>query len=86
MFTIVGKYFLHGVYQTGEPYEFYRIYCTVFPSDDEKSHGFEGLKTKAFNFSRDLFYKVVVGDSFIEPLFNDARMERDKVVRYLVKE
>ena len=86
MFTIIGKHFLHGVTVNGEPYEYYRVYCTVDPSQDELRAGFEGLKTKAFNFHPSLFNEVELGDTFIEPLFNEARLDKDRLVRYLINQ
>lgn len=85
MYTIIGKHFLHGVTMNGEPYEFYRVYCTVSPSDEEARSGFEGLKTKAFNFSNSLFNEVSLGDTFSQALVNDAKAERDRLVCYLIK-
>lgn len=85
-YTIIGKHDLHGVTINGEPYQYFRIYCTVSPTSDEVNSGFEGLKTKAFNFSRKLFNEVVVGETFNEPLFNDARLDKDRCVQYLVKD
>ncbi len=85
MYTIIGKIFLHGVTVNGEPYEYYRVYCTVSPTSDEVKSGFEGLKTKAFNFHLDIFNEVQLGETFVEPLFNDARLDKDKCVRYLIK-
>ena len=86
MYTVIGKHFLHGVNMSGEPYEYFRVYCTVSPSSDELRAGFEGLKTKAFNFSSKLFNSTSVGDTFNEPLFNEARLDKDRCVQYLVKE
>ncbi len=85
-YTIIGKIYLHGVTVNGEPYEYFRVYCTVSPTSDEVKMGFEGLKTKAFNFSRKLFETVVIGETFLEPLFNDARLDKDRCVQYLVKD
>lgn len=85
-FTIIGKYFMHGITANGEPYEYYRVYCSVSPTSDEVNAGFEGLKTKAFNFSPALFKTVHIGETFNEPLFNDARLDKDKCVRYLLKD
>ena len=85
MFTVIGKYLLVGVDQNGNSYKYHRVYCTLSPSDEELRNGFEGLKTKAFNFSPSLFNEVEVGEQFKEPLFNDARTERDKCVRYLIR-
>lgn len=86
MYTIIGKHYLHGVYSSGEPYDFFRVYCTVSPSEEEVRNGFEGLKTKAFNFNPNLFKTVSIGEIFNEPLFNDARFDRDRCVQYLVKD
>lgn len=85
MYTVIGKVFLHGVTGSGEPYEYYRVYCTVTPSSDEVRSGFEGLKTKAFNFSPGLFNQIQVGVTFEQPLFNEARLDKDRLVCYLIQ-
>lgn len=86
MYTIIGKHFLHGVTINGEPYSYYRVYCTVSPTSDEVKAGFEGLKTKAFNFGMNLYNQVSIGEIFTEPLFNDARLDKDRCVQYLIKD
>lgn len=85
MYTVIGKHFLHGVTMNGEPYEYFRVYCTVDPSDDEARSGFEGLKTKAFNFSSQLFNQISLGTTFVQPLVNEARLDKDRLVCYLAK-